>query len=166
MHIDRYKIWSYSYPYNNGKKAKTDEIIESTKIKPGLEREDYDEVALAIDQTTTGQVVGFLIDITIDIAGTKGLGRLGRLSKAAKLVKWGNKRNKAIITAVKEGKISKLRATQLLVTENFPTTLLPILQERTVSYTEMIEQWEEENNQKIPLDDEDRLVLTLGTSVV
>ena len=41
MHIDRYKIWSYSYPYTNGKKAKTDEITQHLVSEDCIQSKDF-----------------------------------------------------------------------------------------------------------------------------
>jgi hypothetical protein len=58
MHIDRYKIWSYSYPYKNGKKAKTDEITQHLVSEDCIQGKDLIRLLETLDETWHGDYCG------------------------------------------------------------------------------------------------------------
>jgi len=157
--------------------TETDKVIEGSKFKPGGDLERFDLAEIDIENHFAGKTVGLLIDITMDIIGTKGLSAAGRATKLAKGIDWAtsptNRRmvgetNNIIIDAYKTGKINKRALAQLVITENMPITIMArLVQDGVVETNELIEDWKKKNpGKEFPLDSGDLLVIELVKPVI
>ena len=51
MHIDKYKIYSYSKPYKNGKQSKTEEITQMLTSDESINGKDFVQLLSDLDDT-------------------------------------------------------------------------------------------------------------------
>ncbi len=142
----------------------TEDLIDSLKVKPGLDVEDFNSKEAQILNNTYWQGALLIIDVAMDIATMRGLGVISGLNKTRTITKGSGKVIKIKRTPSNRA-ISRLKAPwttklRLYTANNFPVTVLRIVSERVDEVEKMV------SKKGVKITPGQRLSLVLLTSLI